>query len=136
MTAPPEGWSRVAVAAHEYQAHLIRGALEDEGIKVVLDPFAGGAGAYLHAGSDPTAPVRILVPSEQYEAASDVIITFDTQSDAAVPAEGRYDERDVAPDVFAERRAGVPLKVLIAAAVVAAIIVGLTVSELGPLDLF
>ena len=135
MGDPPEGWSRVAVAANEYQAHLIRGALEDEGIKVVLDPFASGAGAYLHAGSDPTAPVRILVPSEQYEAASDVIITFDTQGDTVEPADSRYDDQDIAPEVFAERKAGVPLKVLIAAAVVAAIIVGLTVSELGPLDL-
>jgi hypothetical protein len=133
MTDPPEGWSRVAVAANEYQAHLIRGALEDEGIKVVFDPFASGAGAYLHAGSDPTAPVRILVPSEQNEAAGDVIIAFDTQGDTVEPT-GRYDDRDIAPDVFAERRAGVPLKMLIAAAVVAAIIVGLTVSELGPLD--
>jgi hypothetical protein len=135
MGDPPEGWSRVAVAANEYQAHLIRGALEDEGIKVVLDPFASGAGAYLHAGSDPTAPVRILVPSEQYEAASDVIITFDTQVDTVEPADDGYDDHDIAPEVFAERKAGVPLKVLIAAAVVAAIIVGLTVSELGPLDL-
>ena len=134
MADPPEGWARVAVAANEYQAHLIRGALEDEGIKVVLDPFASGAGAYLHAGSDPTAPVRILVPSGQSEGATDVIITFDRLGDTVETADSQYDDRDNVPDVFAERRAGVPLKVLIAAAVVAAIIVGLTVSGLGPLD--
>ena len=133
MGDPPEGWTKVAVAANEYHAHLIRGALEDEGIKVVLDPFAGGAGAYLHAGSDPTAPVRILVPSDRHEEASEVLTAFDAR-DVTVEGKDAGDERDVPDDVFAERKAGVPLRLLVAAAVVAAIVVGLTVSDLGPLD--
>jgi hypothetical protein len=133
MADPPEGWISIATAANEYQAHLIRGALEDEEIKVVLEPFASGAGAYLHAGSDPTAPVRILVPRDREDEANGVLVALDAEVgtvEADLPAE----VDDVPNDVFAERRAGTPMKLLVLAAVVVAVIVGLAISGIGPFD--
>ncbi|MGH2753093.1 MAG: putative signal transducing protein [Actinomycetota bacterium] len=128
--APPPEWVKVAVAANEYEAHLMSGCLEEEGIEVVLDPYASGAAAYLHPGGDPTAPVRILVPFDRADDAAGIL--------AAIDSGGVAEGDDVAPQdpiesdgIFAERRAGMPLAVLVAAAVVVAIIVGLTVSDLG-----
>ena len=133
MADPPDGWISVATAANEYQAHLIRGALEDEGIKVVLEAFATGAGAYLHAGSDPTAPVRILVPRDSEDEANGVLVALDAEVGTVEPDLPREAE-DVPNDVFAERRAGTPLKLLVVAAVVVATIVGLAISGIGPFD--
>ena len=133
MADPPDGWISVATAANEYQAHLIRGALEDEGIKVVLEAFATGAGAYLHAGSDPTAPVRMLVPRDQEDEAKGVLVALDAEVGTVEP-DLPAEVDDVPNDVFAERRAGTPMKLLVLAAVVVATIVGLAISGIGPFD--
>ena len=139
MVEVPEGWTEVTVAANDYHAHLIRGALEDEGIEVVLESLATGPGAYLHPGGDPTAPVRILVPNHQSSQASDALAALDA-GDGTVDLPDFPEDPDevvaeVPNDVFAERRAGIPLKILVAAAVAAAIVVGLVISALGRVDL-
>ena len=142
MGEAPAGWTEVVVADNDYHAHLLRGALEDEGIRVVLEPFATGAGAYLHPGGDPSAPVRILIPIEQASGARDVLAAFDAEAGTVEasefpddPDEVPIDVPEISNDVFAERRAGIPLRILVAAAVVVAIVLGLTISSLGPLDL-
>ena len=132
MADPPDGWISIATAANEYQAHLIRGALEDEGIKVVLEPFATGAGAYLHAGSDPTAPVRMLVPRDRRTRPTGSWLRSTPKWVRWSPTSRPRD--DVPNDVFAERRAGTPMKLLVLAAVVVATIVGLAITGIGPFD--
>ena len=134
MTGGPSDWVKVAVAGNEYEAHLMAGRLEEEGIKVVLDPYATGVAAYLQAGSDPNAPVRILVPWDREDDAVEVLAVIDAESSVAGAEETTVEEPGGPNDVFAERRAGVPFMVLVVAAVVVAIILGLSVSD-GLLDL-
>ena len=99
----------------------------------MLEPFTTGAGAYLHAGSDPTAPVRILVPRDREDEANGVLVALDAEVGTVEP-DLPAEVDDVPNDVFAERRAGTPMKLLVLAAVVVAVIVGLAISGIGPFD--
>jgi hypothetical protein len=131
-----EGWVQAAVAANDYEAHLMSGRLEEEGIEVVLEPFATGAAAYLHPGGDPSAPVRILVPTEDGERATATLESFDGTVEVDEIDLAAEDEAEVPEnEIFAQRRAGIPMKILVAVAVVAAIILGLVVAVLDSMDL-
>jgi hypothetical protein len=75
-----------------------------------------------------------LVPSDDLDAANGVLTDLDSEDGTVEEPEFPEGGPDIPNDVFAERRAGIPLKILVAAAIVAAIIVGLTISTFGPLD--
>jgi len=73
--APPEdrtggggsGWVSLIRARNDIDAHLVVGRLEQAGIETAMMKERGMPGAWLQGGSDPWAPVTILVRKIQLE---------------------------------------------------------------------
>jgi hypothetical protein len=95
----PPGWRVIERAGNEIDARLIAGHLQDAGIKVVLEKDNSGYGDYLYGGSNPNAPVSLLVPETQWDAATAVldevsvdltapVVSIETPDEGDDPAEG------------------------------------------------
>lgn len=88
----PPGWRVIERAGNEIDARLIAGHLQDAGIRVVLEKDNSGYGDYLYGGGNPNAPVTLLVPEEQWEAATVVL------DNAAVDLAGSEDSQEPEDD--------------------------------------
>lgn len=88
----PPGWRVIEHAGNEIDARLIAGHLQDAGIRVVLEKDNSGYGDYLYGGGNPNAPVTLLVPEEQWEAATVVL------DNAAVDLAGSEDSQEPEDD--------------------------------------
>ena len=89
-------WVELARAANDIEAHLLIGRLEEVGIETRSVKDRSGHGAWLYGGSDPWAPVAVLVHRFQLQDARLVLaeISFD-----APPA-----QEPPPPPTVAERR--------------------------------
>lgn len=69
-------------ARHDIDAHLLEGRLQEAGVEVQLVKDRGAPGAWLYGGSNPWAPVAILVRKLQLDEARLVLaeISFDGPS--------------------------------------------------------
>jgi len=63
-------WKVLTVAKDQFTAHLIEGLLGSEGIDVVLDETNLTPGAFLKPFGDPLAPVKVLVRTFDFDAAT------------------------------------------------------------------
>lgn len=88
-------WVELLVAANDIEAHLVSGRLAEAGVEVRVVKDRSAPGAWLYGGSNPWAPVRILVRQLQLVDARFVMaeVSFDSPSaqDAATEsAPGRW----------------------------------------------
>jgi hypothetical protein len=60
-------WVRLIVARHDIDAHLLSGRLNEAGVETRSVKDRGGAGAWLYGGSNPWAPVAIMVRKFQLD---------------------------------------------------------------------
>jgi len=56
-----DGWATLAIAANDIEAHLLTGRLAEAAIESRLVKDRSAPGAWLHGGSNPWAPVTVLV---------------------------------------------------------------------------
>ena len=86
-------WVELIKARHDIDAHLLTGRLEEAGIETRSVVDRGAPGAWLYGGSNPWAPVTVLVRRFQLEDAKIVLaeISFDGPSanELAALARGR-----------------------------------------------
>ena len=61
------GWVELLIAGNDIEAHLLIGRLAEAGVETRTVKDRSGPGAWLHGGSDPWAPVTILVKRVQLE---------------------------------------------------------------------
>lgn len=75
-------WVELIKARHDIDAHLLTGRLEEAGIETRSVVDRGAPGAWLYGGSNPWAPVTVLVRRFQLEDARIVLaeISFDGPS--------------------------------------------------------
>jgi Putative prokaryotic signal transducing protein len=78
------GWIELIKAGDSIEAHLIAGRLTEAGVEVKILPDRAAPGAWLYGGSNPWAPVTVLVRRRQLEEARLVLAEV---SWAAPPAE-------------------------------------------------
>ncbi|MGI8773640.1 MAG: putative signal transducing protein [Actinomycetota bacterium] len=95
--APP-GWRVIERAGNDIDARLIAGHLEEAGIKVVFEKDKSGYGDYLYGGGNPNAPVSLLVPDDQWEAATAVLDGASVDLTAGTAAVGKNEARDDSDD--------------------------------------
>ena len=55
------GWVRLLTAANDIEAHLVGGRLSEAGVEVRTEKDRSAPGAWLYGGSNPWAPVTIMV---------------------------------------------------------------------------
>jgi hypothetical protein len=91
------GWVSLLRARNDIDAHLIVGRLTEAGVETAMMKDRGNPGAWLQGGSDPWAPVTILVRKIQLEDARVVL------------AEVAYDAPDAPPQQLAASRWRGPL---------------------------
>ena len=86
-------WTELIKARHDIDAHLLTGRLEEAGIETRSVVDRGAPGAWLYGGSNPWAPVTVMVRRFQLEDARIVLaeISFDGPSatELAAMARGR-----------------------------------------------
>jgi hypothetical protein len=80
------GWIELVKARDDIDAHLLRGRLGEAGIdsRLVKDRFAPGA--WLYGGSNPWAPVTVMVRRRQLEDARVVLAEISLDAPSAVAA--------------------------------------------------
>ena len=61
------GWVTLTQAANDIEAHLVTGRLSEAGVEATTVKDRSASGAWLHGGSDPWAPVLILVRKLQLD---------------------------------------------------------------------
>lgn len=61
------GWVTLVRAANDIEAHLVTGRLTDAGVEATTVKDRSTSGAWLHGGSDPWAPVLVLVRKLQLD---------------------------------------------------------------------
>ncbi|MDQ3752885.1 MAG: DUF2007 domain-containing protein [Actinomycetota bacterium] len=62
-------WIELVKAADDIEAHLLAGRLTEAGVEVQTLPDRAAPGAWLYGGSNPWAPVTVLVRRRQLEEA-------------------------------------------------------------------
>lgn len=65
MSLDESDWTVLLVAADDIDAQLVAGRLAEEDIPTFLEKDRSGYGDYLLGGSNPHAPVSVLVPQER-----------------------------------------------------------------------
>lgn len=82
------GWVTLLTAANDIEAHLLAGRLGEAGVEVTVMKDRSAPGAWLYGGSNPWAPVLILVRRLQLDDARIVLaeISF-SAPDATEPQE-------------------------------------------------
>lgn len=86
------GWIELAKAADNIEAHLLAGRLNEAGIEVQTLPDRAAPGAWLYGGSNPWAPVAVLVRRRQLEEARLVLVEISwsgPEADRGQPAPPR-----------------------------------------------
>jgi hypothetical protein len=116
-------WVELTRARDDIDAHLLAGRLLEAGIetRAVKDRFAPGA--WLYGGSNPWAPVTIMVHRVQLDDARLVLAEISYEAPSADT--GRTSER---------RERQNPVAWWVAAVVLAALVTAIFVSEVGPSD--
>lgn len=61
------GWVTLTRAANDIEAHLVTGRLSEAGVEATTLKDRSASGAWLHGGSDPWAPVLVLVRKLQLD---------------------------------------------------------------------
>jgi putative signal transducing protein len=85
------GWVEVARARDDIEAHLLEGRLNEAGIETRAITDRNAPGAWLYGGSNPWAPVTILVRRMQLEDARVVMAEISlTAPDAGTPERSDY----------------------------------------------
>lgn len=79
-------WVHLAHAHNDIDAHLLVGRLADAGIEARAVPDRGAPGAWLYGGSNPWAPVAILVRLFQLDDARLVLAEISYDGPSAEPA--------------------------------------------------
>lgn len=76
------GWVRLLTAANDIEAHLVGGRLSEAGVEVRTEKDRSAPGAWLYGGSNPWAPVTVMVRRLQLTEARIVMaeISFDGPS--------------------------------------------------------
>lgn len=90
------GWITLLTAANDIEAHLLGGRLAEAGIEVQVVKDRSAPGAWLYGGSNPWAPVVVMVRNLQLDDARIVLaeISFEAPAVAASSAgPGRRDRR-------------------------------------------
>lgn len=77
------GWVTLIRASNDIDAHLLGGRLTEEGIEYQLVKDRSGPGAWLYGGSNPWAPVNVMVRKIQFEDARIVLAEASMQAPAA-----------------------------------------------------
>lgn len=78
------GWVELTVAKHDIDAHLLAGRLEEAGIEVSMVKDKTSP-AWLFGGSNPRAPVTLLVRRFQLESARLALAEIAFEAPAATP---------------------------------------------------
>lgn len=132
MTPDESEWTVLLVAADDIDAQLVAGRLSEEDIPTFLEKDRSGYGDYLLGGSNPHAPVSVLVPQERLAEARSLMAAESPDGEeeaAAVPP-------DEPPEVLARPNSTFgamrTLRPWIAVVVVALILYALLM-EAGPL---
>lgn len=89
------GWVRLLTAANDIEAHLLAGRLSGSGVEVRVLKDRSAPGAWLYGGSNPWAPVTIMVHQLQLVDARMVLaeISFEgpsAEGEATAPATGGW----------------------------------------------
>lgn len=79
------GWVTLTQAANDIEAHLVTGRLTEAGVEASTVKDRSAAGAWLHGGSDPWAPVLILVRKLQLDDARLVLAEVAWEGPALEP---------------------------------------------------
>ena len=90
MTPDESEWTVLLVAADDIDAQLVAGRLSEEDIPTFLEKDRSGYGDYLLGGSNPHAPVSVLVPQERLAEARSLM--------AAESPDGEEEAAAVPPD--------------------------------------
>ena len=80
------GWVALLRAPNDIDAHLLTGRLAESGIETTCLKDRSAPGAWLHGGSDPWAPVTILVRKIQLQDARLVLAELAYERPAVDPA--------------------------------------------------
>ena len=90
MTRQNEEWKVVDEVPGSFQAEILKGMLEAQGISVILTEE--GAGRALGLGAGPTATVQILVPEASLEEARATLESYYSGDLAATDQESGEDD--------------------------------------------
>lgn len=82
------GWVTLLTAANDIEAHLLAGRLGEAGVDVAVLKDRSAPGAWLYGGSNPWAPVIVLVRKLQLEDARLVLAEISFQAPPAERATG------------------------------------------------
>jgi hypothetical protein len=77
------GWMRLTIASNDIEAHLVTGRLLEAGIESTTVKDRTGHGTWMYGGSNPWAPVTILVRRLQLEDAQLVLAEVAFEAPAA-----------------------------------------------------
>ena len=79
------GWVRLLRAPNDIEAHLLVGRLGESGVEARLVRDKGAPGAWLYGGSNPWAPVSVMVRRRQLDDARLVLAEVSFEAPAHVP---------------------------------------------------
>ena len=79
------GWVRLLRAPNDIEAHLLVGRLGEAGVEARLLREKAAAGAWLYGGSNPWAPVTVMVRQRQLEDARLVLAEVSFEGPAHAP---------------------------------------------------
>jgi hypothetical protein len=94
---PTVRWVVLLVAADDIDAQLVAGRLAEDDIPSFLDKDRTGYGDYLLGGSNPHAPVTVLVPEEHLAEALELV------SGGEQEREGEFPDEPGDVEILAER---------------------------------
>jgi hypothetical protein len=80
-------WIELVRVQDDIEAHLLTGRLEESGVETRLVKDRSAPGAWIYGGSNPWAPVAILVHRLQFEDARLVLAEVSLEGPDAVPAD-------------------------------------------------
>ncbi|HET7482317.1 MAG TPA: DUF2007 domain-containing protein [Actinomycetota bacterium] len=81
-------WVYLMKARHDIDAHLLAGRLEEAGIETRSFVDRNAPGAWLYGGSNPWAPVTVMVRRFQYEDARIVLAEISFDGPSAIESSG------------------------------------------------
>ena len=84
------GWVTLVRASNDIDAHLLAGRLTEEGIEYRFIKDRSGPGAWLYGGSDPWAPVTVMVRKLQFEDARIVLAEASMRAPAVEPVRPKF----------------------------------------------
>ena len=77
------GWVQLVTAANDIEAHLLAGRLDEAGVTTQVLKDRSAPGAWLYGGSNPWAPVAVLVRRLQLDDARLVLAEISFEAPAA-----------------------------------------------------